>query len=76
MLKHLLKDSLKRIEKTMLYRKEPVCSNKITLDRRIHDGSQAGTTEAAAKIAARKVNDAKDPKIWILTIKYQNFKAS
>ena len=60
MLKHLPKYSLKRIEKTMLYRKEPVYLNKTTLGRRVHDGSQDGTTGTAVQIAARKANDAKD----------------
>ena len=60
MLKHLPKDSLKKIEKTLLYSKEPVYFNKTTKDRRIHDESGAGTTRSTAQIAIRKVNDAKD----------------
>ena len=60
MLKHLPRDSLKRIEKTMLYSKQPVYLNKTLLDRRVYDGSQAGTTLTTAETAARKANDAKD----------------
>ena len=65
MLKHLAKDSLKRIEKTMLHSKEPVYLNKASLDRTVHDDSQAGTTGTTAQIAARKANDAKFH--WSLT---------
>ena len=54
MLKHLPKDSLKKIEKTLLYSKEPVYFNKTTIDRRTHDGSGAETTGSAAEIAIRK----------------------
>ena len=53
MLKHLPKDLLKKIEKTMLYSKQSVYHNKTTIDRRIHNGS-GGTTNAT------KANDAKD----------------
>ena len=60
MSKHVPKDSLKKIEKTLLYSKEPVYFNKTIIDRRIHDESGAGTTGTAAQIAARKANDAKD----------------
>ena len=52
MLKHLPKDSLKRLEKTMLYSKKAVYLNK-TMDRRIHNRSGGTTT-------AQKANDAKD----------------
>ena len=44
MLKHLQKDSLKKMEKTLLYSKWPVYFNKTTIDRRIHSG--AGSTIA------------------------------
>ena len=44
----------------MLYSKEPVYLNKTSLNRRVYDGSQAGTTLTTAQIAARKANDAKD----------------
>ena len=60
MLKHLPKDSLKKLEKTTLYRKVPVFLNKTSSNRRVHNASQAGTTGTAAQIAARKANDAKD----------------
>ena len=72
MLKHLPKDSLKRIEKTMLYSKEPVYLNKTSLNRRVHDGSQDGTTGTTAQIAARKAHDAKDLNIGNRTSKFQN----
>ena len=51
MLKHLPKDLLKNIEKTMLYSKQSVYFNKTTIDRRIHNGT-----------SATKANDAKDMK--------------
>ena len=61
---HNVKTSTKRffkkIEKTLLYSKEPVYFNKTTIDRRIHDESGAGATGTAAQIAARNANDAKD----------------
>ena len=72
MLKHLTKDSLKRIEKTMLHSKEPVYLNKTSLDRTVHDDSQAGTTGTTAQIAARKANDAKDLNIDDRISKFQN----
>ena len=40
MLKHLLKDSLKRLEKTMLCYKQAVYYNKTTIDRRTHDSTR------------------------------------
>ena len=39
MLKHLPKNSLKKIEKTMLYSKKLIYFNKTTLDRRPHNSS-------------------------------------
>ena len=60
MLKDLRKDSLKKLEKTVLYSKQPVYFDKTTIDRRINNGSGAGTSGAAAQIAARKENYAKD----------------
>ena len=53
MLKHLPKDSLKKLEKTMLYSKKPVYHNKTTMARRIHNGSGGTTT-------TQKASDAKD----------------
>ena len=52
-LKNLLKDSLKNIEKTMLYSKQSVYYNKTKIGRRIHNG-YSSTTNAA------KANDTKD----------------
>ena len=49
MLKHQPKDSLKKIEKTLLYSKRPVYFNKTTIDRTIHNGT-----------GATRANDAKD----------------
>ena len=60
MLKDLRKDSLKKLEKTVLYSKQPVYFDKTMIDRRINNGSGAGTSGAAAQIAARKENYAKD----------------
>ena len=40
-LKHLLKNSLKQIEKTMLYSKKPIYFNRITLERRTHNSNTA-----------------------------------
>ena len=48
-LKHLPKDLLKKIEKTILYSKQSVYFNKTTIDRRIHNGTDA-----------TKASDAKD----------------
>ena len=72
MLKHLPKDSLKRIEKTMLYSKEPVYLNKKTLYRRVHDGSYAENTGTTAQIVARKANQAKDLNIDDIITKFKN----
>ena len=63
--KHLPKESLKKIEKTVLFSKQPVYFNKTTIDRRIHDGSGAGTSGTNAKIAARKANE------WRQRFKYR-----
>ena len=53
MMKHLPDDSLKKLEKTMLFSNELVFLNKTSIDRRIHNGS--GSTANAGK-----ANDAKD----------------
>lgn len=37
MLNHLPKDSLKNLEKTMLYSKQSLYYNKTTIDRRVHN---------------------------------------
>ena len=45
MLKHLTKDSLKKLEKTMLYSKKLIYFNKTALDRRINNGFGGGRKE-------------------------------
>ena len=52
MMKHLPKDSIKKLEKTVLYSSTLVYLNKATIDRRIHNGSGSTTN-------ASKTNDAK-----------------
>ena len=55
MLKHLPKDALKNLEKTLLYSKQVIYFNQTTIDRRIHDGSGFTTTGLnATQIAAAK----------------------
>ena len=49
MLKHLPKDSLKKLEKTLLHSKEPVYFNKTTIDRRTLN-----------ETGANRANDTKD----------------
>ena len=44
MLKYLPKNSLKKIEKRMLYSKKPIYFNKTTLERRPHNSSLANDT--------------------------------
>ena len=56
----------------MLYSKEPIYSNKTTIDRRVHYGSQAETIRTTAQIAARKANDSKDFDIDDRILKFQN----
>ena len=46
MLKYLLADSLKKLEKTLLYSKEPVYYNSTSIDRRIYNGDTSGLTTA------------------------------
>ena len=41
MLKHLPKNALKKIEKTMLYSKQPVYFNRTTLEQRLHNSNTA-----------------------------------
>ena len=41
MLKHLPKNSFKKIEKTMLYSKQSTYFNKTLLEQRIHNGNTA-----------------------------------
>ena len=49
MLKHVPKDALKKIVKTMLYSKEPVYYNDINIDRRNHN--RVGLNTAALTAA-------------------------
>ena len=63
MLKHLPADSLKKLEKTLLYSKEPVYYNSTSIDRRIHNGDTSGFTMTgftATQLAMLKKNNAKD----------------
>ena len=57
MLKHLPKDALKIIEKTMLYSKEPVCYNDENIDRRNHngDGLKTATLTAVQILTLKKI---------------------
>ena len=48
MLKHLPKDALKKIEKTMLYSKETVYYNDVNIDRRNHNGDGLNTATLTA----------------------------
>ena len=55
MLKHLPKDGLKKLEKTLLYRKQAAYFNQTTINRRIHDGSGFATRSLnATQIATAK----------------------
>ena len=53
MLKHLPKNSLKKLEKTMLYSKQSVYYNNTSINWRIHNG--AGTTNATTKANNAKI---------------------
>ena len=64
MLKHLPKDSLKTIQKHLLYSKEPIFYRNTAYDRRNFNSSNLSTTGLdAAQIATLKKNHAKDNKI-------------
>lgn len=52
MLKHLPKDALRKLEKTVLSRKKSVYFNTTSLDRRVHSGTGSTTT-------AKKANNTK-----------------
>ena len=57
MFKHLPADSLKKLEKTLLYSKEPVYYNSTSIDRRIHNGDISGFTTTgftATQLATKK----------------------
>ena len=63
MLKHLPADSLKKLEKTVLYSREPVYYNSTLIDRRIYNGDTSGFTTTgftATQIAMLKKKNAKD----------------
>ena len=61
MLKHLPKDALKKLEKTLLYSKQAVYFNQTTINRRTHDGSGFTTTGLnATQIETGKKNNTKD----------------
>ena len=52
MLKHLPKDALRKLEKTVLSPKKSVYFNTTSLDRRVHNGTGSTTT-------AQKANSTK-----------------
>ena len=57
MLKYLLKDALKTIQKTYLYSKEPAYYNSPDIDHRNHNGNGLSSTGlATAQIATNKAN--------------------
>ena len=59
MLKILPKDSLKKIQKTLLYSKQSVYFNSTSIDRRIHKGTGFMTTGLTAnQITTAKANNA------------------
>ena len=73
MLKHLPKDALKKIEKTMLYSKEPVYYNNVNIDRRKHNGDGLNTaTLTAAQIVTLKKNYVTDLNIEDKISKFKN----
>ena len=51
MLKHLPKDALEKIEKTLLYSKAPVYFGKASLNRRVHNDAGEIKTSKKRKIA-------------------------
>ena len=73
MLKHLPKDSLKKIEKTLLYSKQSVYFNSTSINRRIHNGTGFVTTGlTATQITAAKANNAKHLNIEDRISKFQS----
>ena len=54
-MKHLPKDSPKKLEKTIVYSNTPVYLNKTSTDRRVHNES-SGTTNAGKTSDAKKLN--------------------
>ena len=61
MLKHLPKDTLKKLGKTLIYSKQGAYYNETTIGRRIHDGSGfTATGLTVSQIATYKKNNVKD----------------
>ena len=55
MLKHLTKDALTKIEKTLIYSKKPICYNKTSPNRRV-DNSAGGTQTVEKRKNATDLN--------------------
>ena len=71
--KRLLKDALKKLEKTLLYSKQTVYLSQTTIVRRIHDGTGFTTTGLkATQVATAKINNAKDLNIDKRIIKFKD----
>ena len=72
-LKHLPKDSLIKIEKTLLYSKQSIYFNSTSIDRRIHNGTDFVTTGlTVTQITTAKANNANDVKIEDRISKFQS----
>ena len=72
-LKHLPKDSLKNIEKTLPYGKESVYLNSTSIDKGIHNGTGFVTIGlTVAKITTATANNAKDLNIDYRISKFQS----
>ena len=59
MLKHLPKDSLKPLQKALIYSKKPIYCHNTSYERRVHNGT-APTGTTALSTTAAKANAAKD----------------
>ena len=72
MLKHLPKNSLKKIEKTMLYSKQAVYYNKTTIDRRTHNSTTLNdiTVLNINKRTTRFQNQLKNEVNYIIPLRY------
>ena len=69
---------MEKIEKTLLYSKQPVYYSSVTLDRRIHNGLTTGfatTRMTAAELTTLKINNTKDLNIdeWITKFPFKYF---
>ena len=72
-LKHLPAETLKTIEKTLLYSKSPVYYTDVNMDRRNHNGDGIATTGlSTAQIATLKKNYARDLNVDDRITKFQN----